>query len=237
MDFNAGRTFLLPPVCQYLESQWVCRSHADLFFFFCVCGLSDLWVAMFSVFVLAVGRPFVRLKIFSAAVKPNKYVSWTLREQREDLQSVLPTSPWTWLGCRFSCVSFVTSNFSWFGDMFPSRMTTYYVLSDTCWQIQFDFTLQVFLDWILSLWKVIKRVVLFKGQIVSHLLMGPVLGSLKTSIHLHGTTHGVNGICCKQRLRSLSYLSQGDYLGRSEVLVHAIDFTAPLVTRWLSGPL
>lgn len=30
---------------------------------------------MFSVFVLAVGRPFVRLKIFSAIVKPNKYIS------------------------------------------------------------------------------------------------------------------------------------------------------------------
>lgn len=97
--------------------------------------------------------------------------------------------------------------FSCLETCFQLRLATCCVLSDTFWQIQFDFTLEVFLDLILLLWKVIKRVVLFKGQIVSHLLMGLVL-LLKMSIHLNGIIHGVNVIRCKQRHWSLPYSSQ-----------------------------
>ena len=98
--------------------------------------------------------------------------------------------------------------FSCLETCFQLRLATSYVLCDTFWQIQFDFTLEVFLDLILLLWKVIKRVVLFKGRIVSHLLMGLLLFFLKMSIHLYGTIHGVSGICCKQRHWSLTYSSQ-----------------------------
>lgn len=135
-------------------------------------------------------RPCSRLKLFSATVKPKKHLSCTPHCHGLLLASViLAFPPWPpTLSCLETC--------------FQLRLAIYCVLSDTFWQIQFDFTLEVFLDLILLLRKVIKRVVLFKGQIVSHLLMGIVLFFLKMSIHLNGTTHGVTGIHWKPRHRS-----------------------------------
>lgn len=175
---------------------------------YCVFGLSSLGVAVFLVCLCwlwqdaMLGWSFSVLlwnknNTFLAPLGSNEMsciVCFPHHHRLHLASVVLAFPPWP---PTFSCLE----------TCFQLRLATYYVLSDTFWQIQFDFTLEVFLDLILLLWKVIKRVVLFKDQILSHLLMGLVL-FLKMSIYLNGTIHGLNGIRCKQRHWRLPYSSQ-----------------------------